>query len=414
MSKLVIIGGGAAGMLAAIVAADKGHEVTLIEKNEKLGKKLYITGKGRCNVTNACDAEEFFKNVNSNPKFLYSSYYGFDNNLTMAFFEELGLKLKVERGNRVFPVSDHSSDVIRALSEGMRKRNVKIMLNSEVKDIISDSQEFKGVVLSDGSKIYADNCFVATGGISYPSTGSTGDGFRFARKLGHTVTELYPSLVALKTEEAFVKELEGLSLKNVEIMLTKLGASKGKKNIYSAFGEMLFTGRGVSGPVILSASSHTAKCLAAGEKLTLHIDFKPALTFEQLDARIIRDFEEMKNRQFKNSLGNLLPVRLIDVIIFRSGISPDKPVNSIKKEERRRLVELLKDFTLTISESGDFNEAVITKGGVKTDEINKATMESKLVKGIYFIGEVIDCDAMTGGFNLQIAWSTAYAAASQI
>lgn len=414
MAKLVIVGGGAAGMLAAIVAADRGHLVTVVEKNEKLGKKLYITGKGRCNITNACAAEEFFQNVNSNSKFLYSSYYGFDNQSAMDFFEELGLKLKTERGNRVFPVSDHSSDVIKALSDGMKKRNVKIMLNSEVEDVIVNESGFSSVVLTDGSKISADACFIATGGISYPSTGSTGDGFRFAKKIGHTVTELYPSLVALKTEEPFVKNLEGLSLKNVEVMLTKHGAPKGKKNIYSAFGEMLFTGRGVSGPVILSASSYAAKFLAKGEQLTLHIDFKPALTYEQLDARIIRDFEEMKNRQFKNSLGNLLPVRLIDVIISQSGISPDKPVNSIKKEERRRLVELLKDFTLTITESGSFNEAVITKGGVKTDEINKATMESKLVKGVYFIGEVIDCDAMTGGFNLQIAWSTAYAAASQI
>lgn len=414
MAKLVIVGGGAAGMLAAIVAADRGHLVTVVEKNEKLGKKLYITGKGRCNITNACEAEEFFQNVNSNSKFLYSSYYGFDNQSAMDFFEELGLKLKTERGNRVFPVSDHSSDVIKALSDGMKKRNVNIMLNSEVEDVIVNESGFSSVVLTDGSKISADACFIATGGISYPSTGSTGDGFRFAKKIGHTVTELYPSLVALKTEAPFVKNLEGLSLKNVEVMLTKHGAPKGKKNIYSAFGEMLFTGRGVSGPVILSASSYAAKFLAKGEQLTLHIDFKPALTYEQLDARIIRDFEEMKNRQFKNSLGNLLPVRLIDVIISQSGISPDKPVNSIKKEERRRLVELLKDFTLTITESGSFNEAVITKGGVKTDEINKATMESKLVKGVYFIGEVIDCDAMTGGFNLQIAWSTAYAAASQI
>lgn len=406
MGKILVIGGGAAGMMAAVFAARNGQKVCLFEKNEKLGKKLFITGKGRCNLTNACDMEELLDAVVTNRKFLYSSFYGFTNEETMEFFEELGLKMKTERGNRVFPVSDHSSDVIKVLQDELRKLNVKLCLKTEVARVEEKDGHFFGVRLKDGTTVQGDACIIATGGNSYQTTGSTGDGYRFARELGHTVTEIAPALVPLEIRERYGKDLQGLSLRNVEAAVLD-----GKKELYRDFGEMLFTHYGVSGPLILSSSSYIGKRLRE-RPLKLVIDLKPALSFEQLDARILRDFEENKNRQFKNSLGKLFPSKLIPVMISLSGICPDKKVNEISKEERQRFATLIKGFTMTITKTRDFNEAIITQGGVSVKEINPATMESKKVKGVYFAGEVLDLDAVTGGFNLQIAWSTGNAAGS--
>ncbi|OUP64778.1 NAD(P)/FAD-dependent oxidoreductase [Sellimonas sp.] len=406
MGKILVIGGGAAGMMAAVFAARNGQKVCLFEKNEKLGKKLFITGKGRCNLTNACDMEELLDAVVTNRKFLYSSFYGFTNEETMEFFEELGLKMKTERGNRVFPVSDHSSDVIKVLQDELRKLNVKLCLKTEVARVEEKDGHFFGVQLKDGTTVQGDACIIATGGNSYQTTGSTGDGYRFARELGHTVTEIAPALVPLEIRERYGKDLQGLSLRNVEAAVLD-----GEKELYRDFGEMLFTHYGVSGPLILSASSYIGKRLRE-RPLKLVIDLKPALSFEQMDARILRDFEENKNRQFKNSLGKLFPSKLILVMISLSGICPDKKVNEISKEERQRFAALIKGFTMTITKTRDFNEAIITQGGVSVKEINPATMESKKVKGVYFAGEVLDLDAVTGGFNLQIAWSTGNAAGS--
>lgn len=406
MGKILVIGGGAAGMMAAVFAARNGQKVCLFEKNEKLGKKLFITGKGRCNLTNACDMEELLDAVVTNRKFLYSSFYGFTNEETMEFFEELGLKMKTERGNRVFPVSDHSSDVIKVLQDELRKLNVKLCLKTEVARVEEKDGHFFGVQLKDGTTVQGDACIIATGGNSYQTTGSTGDGYRFARELGHTVTEIAPALVPLEIRERYGKDLQGLSLRNVEAAVLD-----GEKELYRDFGEMLFTHYGVSGPLILSASSYIGKRLRE-RPLKLVIDLKPALSFEQMDARILRDFEENKNRQFKNSLGKLFPSKLIPVMISLSGICPDKKVNEISKEERQRFATLIKGFTMTITKTRDFNEAIITQGGVSVKEINPATMESKKVKGVYFAGEVLDLDAVTGGFNLQIAWSTGNAAGS--
>jgi predicted Rossmann fold flavoprotein len=410
MSKVYVIGGGAAGMLAAIFAAKNGHKVVLLEKNEKLGKKLFITGKGRCNITNACDRETFFEQVVSNPKFLYRAYHAFSNYDTMEFFEQLGLKLKVERGNRVFPESDKSSDVIGALKRELERNSVEIRYKSEVSEVITRDGSFHSIILKDSSlELTGDAIIIATGGLSYPMTGSTGDGYRFAKKMGHTTTSMYPSLVPIHVKETFIKELMGLSLKNIEVIITA-----GQKTVYRDFGELLFTHFGVSGPVILSASSYLIPYLGKQEPLKLSIDLKPALTPEQLDARILRDFEEFKNKQFKNSLDHLLPNKLIDVIIRLSCIDSEKKVNSITKEERLRLVELLKNLTLSITRLSDYNQAVITKGGISIKEVNPSTMESKLVKQVYFAGEVLDLDALTGGYNLQIAWSTAYLAGNSV
>lgn len=409
MSNVFVVGGGASGMMAAIAAARNGHNVTLFEKNEKLGKKLYITGKGRCNLTNACDRETFFENVISNPKFLYKAFHLLNTDDVIGFFESLGLPLKIERGNRVFPKSDKSSDVITALKNELIRLGVDIRYHSEVCDIIVRGGSFYGLKLKSNEEFYGDAVVIATGGLSYPSTGSTGDGYRFAKEAGHTVTDLYPSLVPFYVSEPFINELMGLSLKNVAITV-----ECGQKEIYRDFGELLFTHFGVSGPVILSASRFIIPYLNSKEKITLKIDLKPALTLQQLDARILRDFDDFKNKQFKNSLNHLLPNKLIDVIIRLSHIDPDKKVNSITKEERQYLAELLKNFTLNITKLGTFSQAVITKGGVNVKEINPSTMESKIIKNMYFTGEVLDLDALTGGFNLQIAWSTGYLAGSSI
>lgn len=425
MRHIVVVGGGAAGMMAAIGAASAGADVTLVEKNEKTGKKIFITGKGRCNLTNACAREDFAGNVISNEKFLYSAFDRMDNRAVMAFFENAGCRLKVERGERVFPLSDHSSDVIAALNRQMEKAHVKVCLHSCVRQILAEDysdgedenkkahkKRIIGVKLSDEREVRADAVILATGGKSYESTGSGGDGYVFARSLGHTVKEIRPALVPFTVEEDWCKKLQGLALKNVSVLL-----KSDKKKIYTGFGEMLFTHFGVSGPLILSASSYYGKKYP-GIPVQLIIDLKPALAREQLDKRLLRDFEENKNRQFKNVLDGLLPARMIPVIIQMSGILPEKRVNEITREERNRLADCLKNLTLTVTGTRGFQEAIITQGGICVKEVNPSTMESKLVSGLYFAGEVLDLDAVTGGFNLQIAWSTGHlagvsAAASQ-
>ena len=408
MSRVIVIGGGPAGMFASYFAAKSGHQVFLLEKNEKLGKKLYITGKGRCNITNAADMEELFEAVVSNRKFLYSAFYSFDNQSVMDFFHEYGLETKIERGNRVFPVSDHSSDVIKTLEKALKEVGVSILLNTKVKELLIYEKAVQGVALCDGTKMMADNVVVATGGFSYQSTGSDGDGYRFAENSGHRLIPRTPSLVPFNIKENWVKELQGLSLKNVAIEITD-----GKKTVYSDFGEMLFTHFGVSGPMILSASASIKPELFQKE-LVLHLDLKPALDMEQLDKRLLRDFEENKNRQYKNSLNKLLPATLIPVFLENSGVDPEKRVNEITKEERLSIMSTLKNMTMIIEGLRGFNEAIITKGGVSVKDINPSTMESKLISKLYFCGEVLDLDAYTGGFNLQIAWSTGYLAGISI
>lgn len=409
MSKVIVIGGGPAGMFAAIAAAEIGHDVTILEKNEKLGKKLYITGKGRCNITNASDMEVLFSNVMTNAKFLYSAFYAYDNQRVIDFFEENGLATKIERGNRVFPVSDHSSDVIATLTKVLRQKKVEVKLHTEVKELLckpieGQEQKVTGVLLSDGTKLFADDVIVATGGFSYQTTGSTGDGYRFAKECGHTVTQITPSLVPFEAKEEYVSRMQGLSLKNVQVRIYHQ-----KKLLYDEFGEMLFTHFGVSGPLLLSASARIKPSLTSQE-LRMEIDLKPAISEEQLDKRVLREFEEAKNKQFKNSIGKLFPTKMIPVMIELCGIDPDKKVNEITKEERLSFVRLIKAFPLTLCGLRDFKEAIITKGGVSVKEVNPSTMESKLVKNLYFCGEVMDLDALTGGYNLQIAWSTGYLA----
>ena len=496
MAQVIIIGGGAAGMMASIFAARKGHEVHVIEKNEKLGKKLFITGKGRCNITNESDVETHLSATIRNRKFLYSAFYGFDAYQTMDFFKELGLPIKVERGGRVFPVSDRSSDVIRALSNEMERLGVKVHLNSEVKKLCcarrSDlvmgdtldhqstdshkewnhrSQQFHVEIYMTTRKtiinMTSDACIVATGGISYASTGSTGDGYEWASQFDHQLIPVLPSLVPVDAKEWYVKELQGLSLKNVHVSIRH-----GKKLIYDEFGEMLFTHFGVSGPILISASSilgdylpyetqsagvrykenlqkrhvHAESSVSKVDKksdlsnrkrdasnkildsnnskldsfnkkfseLSMTIDLKPALSVEQLDARILRDFDENLNRQFKNAIDGLLPSKLKPIIIELSKIEPNKRVNEITKQERMQLISLLKEFPMTLTKLRGFNEAIITRGGVSVRDIDPSTMESKKIPGLYFIGEVLDLDALTGGFNLQIAWSTAYLAGTNM
>ncbi len=408
MSKVIIIGGGAAGSIAAIFAARSGHDVVLLEKNEKIGKKLYITGKGRCNVTNSGSVDELFAAVVSNPKFLYSAFYGFTNWQVMEFFEKLGVALKTERGNRVFPVSDHSSDIIRALQREMERTGVQIRFHTKGKEVLTKDGRFDAVRLSDGGILHGDACIVATGGLSYPSTGSTGDGYRFAEATGHKVTETSPALVPMEVKEYYAKELQGLSLKNVTATVYD-----GKKKLFEEFGEMLFTHFGVSGPLVICASSIVGRALSKKE-LTLSINLKPALSKEQLDQRVLRDFAQNKNKKFKNAVEGLFPAKLRPVMMELCQIDPDRPVNDISREERLRFVELVQNFKMTLTKLRGYDEAVITRGGVYTKEVNPQTMESKRVRGLYFAGEVLDLDAMTGGFNLQIAWSTGYLAGISI
>jgi len=407
MKNIVVIGGGPAGMIAAGYASLNGNRVTLIEKNEKLGKKLYITGKGRCNLTNASEPENLIQNTVGNPCFMYSAFYTFGSERTMEFFEKLGVKLKIERGNRVFPKSDKSSDVIKALEKFIVKNKVEVKLKSEVVDIIIDGDCVCGVVLKDGSRISAESIIIATGGLSYPVTGSTGAGYKFAEKCGHSVTQLYPSLVPLKISENWCSELQGLSLKNVS-----LNAVINGKSVYENFGEMMFTHFGVTGPLVLSASRYITNRIS--EKPQIVIDLKPALSEKELDLRILRDFEKFINKTFKNSLNELLPQRLIPVIIKLTGVDPDKKVNEIKKDERKKLCSLLKNLKLNVVGTNGFSEAVITCGGVCVDEIDPSTMESKIISGLFFAGEVIDVDCFTGGFNLQVAFSTGYLAGTNV
>lgn len=403
MSKVIVVGGGAAGMMAAISAARAHNQVLLLEQNEKLGKKLFITGKGRCNLTNACDLDKLFENVVSNPKFLYSAFNAFDNRRMMQLIEDAGCPLKTERGERVFPVSDKSSDIIAALQRMLKKEAVKVRLNTKVTKLIVD-ERIKGVCTSDGEKEYAEAVILATGGLSYRTTGSTGDGHRMAEAAGHKIKPCSAALVPFNIKEDWCATLQGLALKNVQLTMYD-----GAKKMYQGFGEMLFTHFGVSGPLVLSASSFYGKCRKKDE-VTLELDLKPALSEEQLDKRILRDFEENLNRQFKNSLNALFPLRLIPVMIRLSGISPEKKVNEVTKEERRAFVRKIKNLTLHVDDIRGFDEAIITQGGVNIKEINPSTMESKLVGGLYMAGEMLDVDALTGGFNLQIAWSTGYLA----
>ena len=413
--RVIVVGGGAAGMMAAIAAADTAASVTLLEQNEKLGKKLFITGKGRCNVTNAAPIEKLFENVCSNAKFLYSAFYGFDNNAVMDFLEGAGCPLKTERGERVFPVSDHSSDIIAALVRELKKRGVEILLNTGVKTLLTEdytpldakskqTKRMVGVELWDGRNQFADAVILCTGGLSYPSTGSTGDGHRFAEGTGHRMVACSPSLVPLKAGETWCRDLMGLSLRNVQLTMYREG-----RKVFCGQGEMLFTHFGVSGPLVLSASCYYGKT-KPGEKVTLSIDLKPALEEEQLDKRLLRDFEKNVNRQFKNALDELFPSKMIPVMVSLSGIDPEKRVHEITRDERKAFASIIKNLPLTVTGTGSFAEAIVTRGGVSVKDVNPSTMESRIVSGLFFAGELLDLDAYTGGFNLQIAWSTGYLA----
>ena len=408
MKKVVIIGAGPAGMTAAYSASQNGIDVVLVEKNERVGRKLLITGKGRCNITNNCEVEELIANVNTNGKFLYSAFYTFTNDAVMEMFESLGVRLKTERGNRVFPESDRAMDVVDAMARLIKRKNIKLVTGKTVKDIKEKNGKVESVVLSDGKEIKADAVIIATGGASYQRTGSTGDGYRLAEKLGHKITPLKPSLIGLEIQEDFVSKLKGLSLRNVAINVY----GKKNKKIYDDFGEMEFTDYGVDGPIIKSASCIMRDLSKESYKISL--DLKPALDHEKLDKRVQRDFQKYINKRFENSLSDLLPSKMIPVIVELSGIDPATPVNSITKEERRNLVNTIKNIEMHVKRYRPMEEAIVTSGGVKTSEINSSTMESKLVEGLYFAGEVIDVDAYTGGFNLQIAFSTGYLAGMSI
>ncbi len=442
MSKVAIVGGGAAGMMAALRAAECGHAVTLYEKNEKLGKKVYITGKGRCNVTNACDAEEFFEHITGNVKFFYSAFYGFDNHAVMDLIEKAGCPLKTERGNRVFPVSDHSSDVIKALRQKLENLGCDIRYHVMVKELICEAYEEKqddvhetniyedecgvnivkaskkkknkfekqitGILTADGKKEYYDAVVLATGGVSYPTTGSTGDGHAFAKKLGLQVTELKPSLVPFEVKEKWCGTLQGLALKNVTATLFIDG-----KKVFSQMGELLFTHFGVSGPLILTASSVLAQ-KKADKNVILTIDLKPALSTEQLDKRFLKEFEEGHNKQLKNILPALYPSSLAALMPKLAEVDESKPAHSVTREERERLVKITKELPLTVTGTRGFAEAIITNGGVDLKEVNPSTMECKKIKGLYIAGELLNLDAHTGGYNLQIAWSTGYLAGDSI
>ncbi len=399
-ADVIVIGGGAAGLMAAGTAADRGKSVILIEKNNVLGKKMLITGKGRCNITNACDdVEDLLRNVTVNHSFLYSAFYGFTNLDTIEFFNDLGVETKVERGNRVFPVSDKSQSVVDAMTTFVKKSGVTI-LKDKVERVVFEDKKILGVKCEKAGLISSKSVIVATGGASYQRTGSTGDGYKWAKEMGHTLTPIIPSLVPLEVEEKWAYDLMGLSLKNIEISVF----NDKNKQIYRDFGEMMFAHFGISGPVILSASSHM-RPMEEG-KYKLFLDLKPALDEKSLDARILRDFQKFSNRDFVNSLGDLVPKRLIDTIVTLSGIDPRKKVNLITKEERKRLVSCIKGIEFNIKDFCPIEQAIITSGGVSVKEIDPSTMKSKLIDGLYFAGEIIDVDAYTGGFNLQIAFST--------
>jgi len=415
--KILVVGGGPAGMMAAITAAKNGNEVILLEKMEKLGKKLLITGKGRCNITNSADIKEFYENIPRNPKFLYSAFNNFNNEDIVKFLEEKGVKTKVERGGRIFPVSDKAQDVLQAFKDEMKRLNIQVKVNTEVKGILINDGKVEGAVIKEGEIIYADKIILATGGQSYPVTGSTGDGYLIAKNLGHKVTEIKPSLIPmLASSKDLIKcqEMQGLSLRNVAIKI-----QVDNKTVYSDFGEMLFTHYGVSGPTILSASAvivHTKNIenLLKENRVKLVIDLKPALDEAKLDDRILRDFSELKNKSYKNSLDKLLPKTMIPVIIKETKINPDKKVNEITKQERKNIIDLIKNFTVSIKGFRPINEAIVTSGGIDIKDINPKTMESKIINGLHFAGEIIDVDAYTGGFNLQIAYSTGYTAGNNI
>jgi predicted Rossmann fold flavoprotein len=406
LKRVVIIGAGASGMLAAKVASDRGYKVIVLEKQKRCGQKLLITGKGRCNITNNCEIEELIENVPTNGKFLYSAFYTFTNDQVIDMFNDLGVETKTERGKRVFPVSDKAVDVVRALEKQMRSnKNVEVLLNSKVDKIEAQDGKVKKVILSDKREIECDSVIVATGGVSYPRTGSSGDGYKFARNLGHTIIKPKASLIGLEVMEDYVTDLAKLSLRNVSINVYN---SKNKK-IYDDFGEMEFTKYGLDGPIIKSASCRMGDL--SKENYNIVLDLKPALDEDKLDKRVQKDFQKYANKNFENSLNDLLPKQLIPTIVKLSKIDPYIKVNQISKEERKNLVHLIKNITFTVKNYRPIEEAIITSGGVKTSEINSSTMESKLVSGLYFAGEVIDVDAYTGGFNLQIAFSTAYLAA---
>lgn len=410
MSKVIIIGAGAAGIMAAVSSALNGHTVSIYEKNDRIGRKLYITGKGRCNITNAADMKTIMENVVNNSKFLYSAFKQFDNQDVVEMLENAGCPTKVERGNRVFPVSDKSSDVIKAFQKILSELSVEVNLKAEVNSLIIEDSICKGIKLADKS-IYADAVIVATGGRSYPGTGSTGDGYRFAKNAGHKVGKLYPSLVPFTLEEKEeIKKLQGLSLKNVAVEIYD-----GDKNIYKDFGEMLFTHFGISGPTLISASSYAVeRIIDDKKKLRIVIDLKPALDNEKLDARLLRDFENAKNKQLKNVLPKLLPLKLIPEVLRQADLKEDIKICNITRKERLKLLYALKNLSYTIDGVRGFEEAIITKGGVDVSDINPKTMESRLITSLYFVGEVLDIDALTGGYNLQVAWSTGYVAGGNI
>lgn len=404
MSKVVVIGAGPAGMMAAMTAA-KENEVVLLDGNERVGKKLFITGKGRCNVTNAKEISEFFDYIPGNPYFLYSALYTFTNEDTMAFFEEQGIKLKVERGGRVFPESDKSSDIIKGLLNGLHKAGVKVCLNSKVTDIVTSGNKIESVIINNSEKVKGDYFIIATGGASYPLTGSRGEGQDFAKKMGHNIIELKPSLVPIEIKDQWVKDLMGLSLKNVEVSI-----KEGKKVLYKNRGEMIFTHFGISGPLILSGS----RFVKEGTKSTLHIDLKPAMNESELDKRVQKDFKKYINKDLKNALDELLPKKLIPVVINLANIDENKKVHDITKEERRDLVNTLKDMSMDIKGLRSIAEAIVTAGGVDTKEIDPSTMKSKIIENLSFAGEVIDVDAFTGGYNVQVALATGFLAGTNI
>lgn len=410
MSKVGIIGGGPGGMMAGYVAGKNGHEVNLYDRNEKLGKKLYITGKGRCNLTNACDVEDYFENIPHNHRFLYSALYSFTNENFMEFIEANGTPIKIERGDRVFPVSDKSNDVIKSFKYGLNQVKCKVNLNSQITDLIVENNEAKGFVLMNGEKHYYDRVILATGGKSYGSTGSDGNFFEIIKKYGHSITPLKPALVPMNTKAEWPRALQGLALKNVTLTLSKKG-KKGKNKVKSMLGEMLFTHFGISGPLVLSLSSYIS---GDPKDYTLTLDLKPGLTMDQMEKRLQRDLEKYTNKNFSNALIDLLPSKMVPVMVELTEIDPNLKVNQITREQRKKIVETFKSLEISIAGLRDFNEAIVTAGGINVKEVDPGTMESKLIKNLYFAGEMLDVDALTGGFNIQLAVSTGWLAGNAV